>query len=165
MKLAKETILNYIRYGKAISPSKNLPSEMQGQAGVFVSIKKRGRLRGCVGTIEPTQPTLAQEIIQSAISASTKDYRFPPIEVGELDELDVSVDVLTLPEKISSPTQLDTKRYGVIVQKGKRRGLLLPDQEGVATVGDQIAFAKQKAGIKENEEGVGLFRFEVKRYK
>lgn len=163
MKLAVETIFNYVRNGKVMSPSENIPLEIQGRSGVFVSIKKRGRLRGCVGTIEPTQPDLAAEIIQSAISASTKDYRFPPIEADELDELSVSVDVLSSPEKISHLAQLDVKRYGVIVQKGKKRGLLLPNLEGVDSPADQVAIAKRKAGIGEDEE-VELYRFEVKRY-
>jgi AmmeMemoRadiSam system protein A len=165
VKLAKEAIFNYIRYGRVISPPDNPPPEMMGRAGVFVSIKKRGRLRGCIGTIEPTQPNVAGEIIQNAISSSTKDYRFPPIGKEELDDLSVSVDVLTPPEMISSLAQLDPKQYGVIVKKGHRRGLLLPDLEGVESAPYQVEIAKRKAGIELDEEGVELFRFEVKRYK
>ena len=165
VKLAKEAIFNCIRYGRVISPPENLPPEMGGRAGVFVSIKKGGRLRGCIGTIEPTQPNVAGEIIQNAISSSTKDPRFPRIGKEELDDLSVSVDVLTSPERVWGVAQLDPKHYGVIVKKGDRRGLLLPDLEGVESAAYQVEIAKRKAGIEPDEEGVELFRFEVKRYK
>jgi len=164
VKLARETIEQYVRFHKVPAPPKPLPPEMQGQAGVFVSIHdSRGGLRGCIGTIEPTQPSVAEEVIQNAISAATRDPRFPPVEADELDDLVINVDVLTAPEKIEGPEQLDPRRYGVIVQSGWRRGLLLPDLEGVDTVEDQIDIARRKAGIGRREP-IELFRFEVKRY-
>ena len=141
-----------------------LPKEMyQDRAGVFVSIKEEGQLRGCIGTLQAVQPSIAGEIIQNAISASSKDPRFPPIQAKELDKLVISVDVLGPMEEISAPGMLDVKRYGVVVTKGYRRGLLLPNLEGVDTVEEQIAIAKQKAGIGEYEEA-GLERFEVVRH-
>ena len=137
---------------------------MQGWAGTFVSLHdSRGNLRGCIGTIEPQQPTVAQEVIQNAISAATRDPRFPPVQPEELEGLDIKVDVLTEPEPIDSMDQLDPKRYGVIVESDWRRGLLLPDLEGVDTVEYQVDIAMRKAGIRPDEP-VQLYRFEVKRY-
>ena len=164
VELARRTIEAYVREGKVIQPPKDLAPEMQGKAGTFVSLHDRlGNLRGCIGTIEPTQPNIAQEIIQNAISAASRDPRFSPVKANELDGLDVKVDVLTEPEPISGPEELDPKRYGVIVESGWRRGLLLPDLEGVDSVDYQIDIACRKAGIRPNESKQ-LYRFEVKRY-
>ena len=134
------------------------------RAGVFVSIHKNGSLRGCIGTISPTCSSIAQEIAQNAVSASTKDPRFSAIRPSELDELEITVDVLGDTEEISSPDQLDVKRYGVIVSKGRRRGLLLPNLDGVDTVEEQISIALQKAGLDTDEENYELERFEVVRH-
>lgn len=164
VRLARETIEEYVKTGNRISVPEHLPDEMyNGRAGVFVSIKENGNLRGCIGTIQATQPSVAEEIVQNAISASTKDPRFLPIEPNELDKLTISVDVLGDAEIIDSADKLDVKRYGVIVTKGYRRGLLLPNLEGVDTVENQVAIAKSKAGIGEDEEVV-LERFEVVRH-
>ena len=163
--LARQTIESYILSRKALEFPKNLPAEMFHQrAGVFVSIHKEGRLRGCIGTFLPTTECVAGEIIQNAISASTKDPRFSPITPEELPFLEINVDVLTTPEEIASPEELDAKRYGVIVSSGAKRGLLLPDLEGVDTVEEQLEIARQKGGIREDEE-VKLERFEVVRHK
>jgi AmmeMemoRadiSam system protein A len=128
-----------------------------------VSLHHYGQLRGCIGTIEATRDNVAQEIIGNAIAAASRDPRFPPLRPEELGELEVKVDVLTPPEPISAPDELDPRRYGVIVQSGWRRGLLLPDLEGVDTVEYQVAIARRKAGIG-LDEPVQLYRFEVKRY-
>lgn len=164
VELARETIESYIRERQTIKPPAELVPEMQGQAGTFVSLHdSRGNLRGCIGTIEPQQPTVAQEVIQNAISAATRDPRFPPVQSEELEDLDIKVDVLTEPEPIDSMEQLDPKRYGVIVESGWRRGLLLPDLEGVDTVEYQVDIAMRKAGIRPGEP-MQMYRFEVKRY-
>ena len=153
VRLACASIETYLRTGKPLELTDEwqnaLPDEMLlQQAGVFVSIHKNGELRGCIGTIVPTTSSIAQEIIQNGISASTRDPRFPAIQVYELDCLEVSVDVLTDPESINSEADLDPCRYGVVVTKGYKRGLLLPDLEGVDSVAQQVAIAKQKAGIR-----------------
>ena len=137
---------------------------MKEKAGVFVCIKKYGELRGCIGTFEPTQENVAKEIVANAISTATRDPRFPPVSTNELKLLDYTVDVLTKPEPVSGKDQLDPRRYGVIVQAGRRKGLLLPDLEGVDTVDYQIDICRQKGGIAPDEP-VKLYRFEVKRYK
>lgn len=164
VQLARETIEDYILTGRKRSIPEKLPEEMHRQkAGVFVSIKKEGRLRGCIGTIQPVQDSVAEEIIENAISAAVRDPRFSPIGPEELDKLTISVDVLGATEEIDSPDKLDVRRYGVVVTKGYKRGLLLPNLEGVDTIGEQIAIAKQKAGIGEREQ-VRLERFEVVRH-
>ena len=164
VKLARETIENYIKQGKTITLPPDLPEEMINQkAGVFVSLKKFGDLRGCIGTFMPTQENIAQEIIRNAISAAVDDPRFFPVNASELEDLSISVDVLSAPEEVKDTSQLDPKKYGVIVSSGYKKGLLLPDLEGVDTVEYQINIAKRKAGIYPDEK-VKLYRFEVKRY-
>lgn len=164
VKLARSTVEMYVRTGRKPEVPDSLPGEMyRSRAGVFVSIKKCGSLRGCIGTIRPVQTSIAEEIIENAVSAASKDPRFLPIGPEELDMLAVSVDVLGDMEKINSADKLDVKRYGVVVTKEQRRGLLLPNLEGIDTVEEQIAIAKQKAGIEENEE-IELERFEVVRH-
>ena len=164
VRLARETIENYIKQGKIITPPLGLPEEMINQkAGVFVSLKKFGDLRGCIGTFMPTQENIAQEITKNAISAAVDDPRFSPVNFSELEDLSISVDVLSAPEEVKDISQLDPKKYGVIVSSGYKKGLLLPDLEGVDTVEYQIDIAKRKAGIYPGEK-VKLYRFEVKRY-
>lgn len=163
VQLAKETVEKYIREGLIKSPPEGLTTEMKERAGVFVSLKKKGKLRGCIGTFSPSTRNVAEEIIQNAISSSTRDPRFPSVGKEELNEIDYSVDVLSEPERVKGPEELDPKRYGVIVKKDWRKGLLLPDLEGIDTVEEQISIARQKAGIYPDEK-VELWRFEVKRY-
>ena len=161
--LARESLETYVREGRRPAVIEPLPEEMRFPAGAFVSIKKRGRLRGCIGTITPTQPRLAQEIIENAISAGCRDPRFNPVDESELGDLVYSVDVMGEPETITSIEELDPARYGVIVSHGSRRGLLLPDLEGIETPEEQVAIARQKAGIGPDEP-VKLERFTVHRY-
>ena len=164
VRLARETIENYIKHGKIITPPLGLLEEMINQkAGAFVSLKKYGDLRGCIGTFMPTQKNIAKEIIKNAISAAVDDPRFSPVNVSELEDLSISVDVLSVPEEIKDISQLDPKKYGVIVSSGYKKGLLLPDLEGVDTAKEQVDITKRKAGIYPGEK-VKLYRFEVKRY-
>ncbi|MDP2931020.1 MAG: AmmeMemoRadiSam system protein B, partial [Chloroflexota bacterium] len=138
VKLAKQTVETYIREGKVNPPPAELTPEMREAAGTFVSIHKLGSLRGCIGTFEAQEENVAHEIITNAISAATRDPRFPPVTTNELDYLDYSVDVLTKPVRVKDRSELDPKKYGVIVECGWRRGLLLPDLEGVENVDHQI---------------------------
>ncbi len=163
-KLAKETVEAYVKEGKITQPPKRLTPEMKGKAGVFVSIHKLGGLRGCIGTFEPQEVNVALETITNAVSSATRDPRFPPINPKELKDLEYKVDVLTPPEPVENEDQLDPKQYGCIVECDLRRGLLLPDLEGVDTVDYQISICRQKAGIMPDEP-VKLYRFQVKRYK
>jgi len=162
VRLAKEAVETFVRHGRVIEP-KELSEEMLEQAGTFVSIKTRGELRGCIGTLEATQANLALEVVRNAIDSATSDPRFPEVTPQELDGLCYSVDVLSPAEPVFGPEELDPKRYGIIVRLGPRRGLLLPDLEGVSTVEEQISIAKSKASIPP-EESPELFRFTVRRY-
>lgn len=162
VQLARDTIEAYIL--KRRRPERIPESLTQGKAGVFVSIHKQGALRGCIGTILPTRKNIAEEIISNAVNAATEDPRFPAIRPDELKWLDINVDVLTKPERIAGKDQLDVKRYGVIVTSGYKRGLLLPDLDGVDTVDQQVAIAMQKGGIS-SRDPVTLERFEVIRHR
>ena len=164
VRLARETIEQYIGTGGPVAVPEWVPPEMrEKKAGVFVSIHKEGRLRGCIGTILPAYGCVAEEIVRNAVSASTRDPRFDPVRPDELDRLEINVDVLTAPEKISGKEELDVKRYGVIVSSGSRRGLLLPDLDGVDTVDEQVAIAMKKGGITSRDR-ITLERFEVIRH-
>lgn len=165
VRLARLGLETYVRTGRRAAPPDGLPTELLHTcAGAFVSLKQHGLLRGCIGTIAPTAGSLAEEILRNAVSAGTDDPRFPPVTAEELPELVYSVDVLSKAEEIGSPGELDARRYGVIVQSGGRRGLLLPDLEGVSSAEEQIAIARQKAGIHPSEP-IRLFRFEVVRHR
>ena len=164
VKLARASLESYVLNRKRLPLPVDLPAEMRStRAGTFVSVHKFGALRGCIGTISPVMENVAEEIVENAISAATRDPRFTPIGPDELPFLEISVDVLGEPEDIASPDELDVKRYGVIVTAGRKRGLLLPDLDGVDTVEQQIDIARQKAGIGKNERFT-LQRFEVIRH-
>lgn len=163
VELAKETVEEWIRLRRKKTVPDPLPPELRKAAGVFVCLKEHGQLRGCIGTIEPCEESIAAEIISNAISSATCDPRFEPVAEDELDDLQYTVDVLMEPEPVSSLDELDPKRYGVIVESGYKRGLLLPDLEGVDTVEDQVSIAARKAGIYDGEP-ITLYRFEVVRH-
>ena len=173
VKLARASLESYIKNGKKLSVPKDIPDDIlkilpkeifEKQAGAFVSIHKNGELRGCIGTIAPTTDSVAEEIVNNAISASTRDPRFEPITEEEFEWLEINVDVLGEPEDIDSRDELDVKRYGVIVSCGYRRGLLLPDLEGVDDVDTQVDIAMRKGGISPTDD-YRLQRFEVIRHK
>ena len=163
VRLAKKTVETYVKEGKTPRSEKLIP-EMSQRAGVFVSIHKFRELRGCIGTIEPQEGNVAEEIITNAINSATRDPRFPPVAPNELKDLTYSVDVLTSPEPVESKDQLDSGKYGVIVESGFERGLLLPDLAGVDSVDLQIEICRLKAGIAPDDP-IKLYRFEVRRYK
>lgn len=164
VRLARRSVETHVKTGKFSMIPDGLPDAMlETRAGTFVSLKKHGKLRGCIGTTSATTNSVAEEIMQNAVSAAKYDPRFAPVTEDELSELVYSVDVLGEQEPIDSPDDLDVKRYGVIVQNGNRKGLLLPNLEGVNTVDEQISISKQKAGIRP-DESVKLFRFEVVRH-
>ena len=173
VRLARFSLESYVRDGRHVRGARDLPDDLAAalpeelfsmQAGAFVSLKKDGHLRGCIGTILPTRHSLAEEICANAISAGCRDPRFNPVEPDELDDLVYDVDVLSEPEDIAGPEALDPKRYGVIVSCGGRRGLLLPDLDGVDTVEEQVRIAAQKGGIDPTEPGVTYQRFTVTRH-
>ena len=164
VQLAKDAVELYVREGKIREVREDeFPPEFRERAGVFICLKIDGMLRGCIGTFQPVEPDIAHETVRNAISAATCDPRFTCVRAEELDVIEYTVDVLTPPEPVKERSELDPRRYGVIVQAGARRGLLLPDLEGVDTVDFQISIAMQTAGIPPGAP-VKLLKFEVKRY-
>ena len=164
VKLARASAEYFVKNGKVMEVPDWVPDEiLNAKAGAFVSVHKFGALRGCIGTILPTKDNLAQEIVRNAVSAVSEDPRFEAVEPGELKWLEINVDVLSEPEKIKSKDELDVKKYGVIVQSGYKRGLLLPDLDGVDTVDQQVSIAMRKGGISPGDK-IELFRFEVVRH-
>ncbi|MCD6232931.1 AmmeMemoRadiSam system protein A [bacterium] len=168
VKLAKQAVETYIKEQKTINPPDNLPEEVfKEKAGVFVTITKSGKLRGCIGTFLPTQKNIAQETIRSAIAAASEDWRFGAIQEEELPYLHYEVSVLSKPERINSLSELNPKKYGVIVQSAEnpfKKGLLLPNLEGVSTIEKQISIAAQKGGINLQKEKIVVHRFTIKKY-
>lgn len=161
--LARKSLAHYLKNGGKISVPHDLPSELhERKAGVFVSLKKRGDLRGCIGTIQGVQENLAEEVIENAVSAGLWDPRFPQVEESELKDIICTVDVLSESEPVKDISELDVRRYGVIVSNGRKRGLLLPNLEGVDSVEEQISIALRKAGIE--DEDYKLEKFEVVRH-
>ncbi len=178
---AKEAVENYINERRIISPSKDLPEEFfERKAGVFVTIEKEGRLRGCIGTYLSVRDNIAEEIIHNAVSAATEDYRFRPIKKEELPYLSYTVYILNKPELVKDISELNPKKYGIIIktmpisESGNvifnghsvpKSGLLLPDLEGVDTVEKQISITCQKAGINPKIEKIIIYKFTVEKYK
>ncbi len=171
--LAKNAIDEYVKNGSKYEINRDLPAELlTKKAGVFVSIHKKtrnnkdGELRGCIGTFEPTKDNIAQEIVDNAISAASRDFRFDPIKKNELENIDISIDVLSRPELVDNIQTLNPKKYGILIKSkdGARSGLLLPDLNGVDTIHDQIAIALNKAQISAHEP-INIYKFTVTRYK
>ncbi len=163
VQLARESINAFVRRRETVDPPDTLVEAFDQPGGAFVSLHACGQLRGCIGTIAATQANVVEEVIHNAISAATRDPRFSPVLPDELGELEISVDLLGAPEAIDSVDELDPVTYGVIVQHGTRRGLLLPNLEGIDTAEEQVAIALRKAWI-DPKEGYQLYRFRVDRY-
>ncbi len=163
VEVARKALENYVKGEEKFEFPEELPRELKEPGAAFVSLKKRGELRGCIGTILPARENLLEEIISNAVSAGVRDPRFPPVTPEELEEITYNVDVLSEPEEVEDISQLDPQRFGVIVRSGSRSGVLLPSLEGIDTVEQQLSIAEQKAGISEVDP-VEIYRFEVKRY-
>lgn len=161
--IARMTVESFVETGRIPSVD-DVPPFGAGMAGCFVSLHRGGALRGCIGTILPTKESVASEIIRNAVSACSEDPRFDPVRPDELGDLEISVDVLDAPERVDSAESLDPRRYGVIVTNGVRRGLLLPDLDGVDSVDGQLDIALRKAGIRPGER-YSIERFTVTRYR
>ena len=163
VKLAIQAVRHYLSTGYKLPCPAKLSDELKVRAGAFVSIKKDEKLRGCIGSIFPQTDHLAEEIIQNAINAAIRDPRFSPVTQKELPDLNFSVDVLTQPEMVKSQSDLNHKRFGIILKCGKKQGVLLPNLQGIESVEAQIQACQKKAGIKP-DDSTKIFRFESKRY-
>lgn len=164
--IAKEAVENFIK-NKTI---KEFPQKTNKKAGVFVSIYKKTKngkeLRGCIGTLVPTQENIIKEIVQNAISAATQDNRFLPVTKNELPYLSYSVDILKKPKLVKDIKELNPKKYGIIVKTlDGRTDVLLPNIEGIDNIKQQIAIACMKANINPLKENILIYKFEVLRYR
>lgn len=154
-------VRSYVNGGRAPKPPEDAFYECR--AACFVTLKKHGELRGCIGTLEPAEASLGWEIARNARSSALRDPRFPPVTSDEVEALTCSVDVLGHSEPCPV-TDLDPQIYGVIVEAGSRRGVLLPALSGVETVDLQVSIARQKAGIADDQP-FDVRRFRVMRYR
>ena len=164
VKLAIRSVEHFIETGKPLPCPEPLPQNLQQNAGTFVSIKKEGELRGCIGTMMPKYKNLAEEIIQNAVRAANEDPRFSPVEKSELPRLKFSIDVLTPLEKIENLKGHDIKKFGLVIRGKGKQGLLLPDLDIIKSANQQLTVCLKKGGFKENDT-YELFRFEVKRFR
>jgi len=164
--LAHQSISYFLKNNSILPTPENIDDFYKQKAACFVSLhtKSNNELRGCIGTLKPQHLNLAEEIIYNALSAAFDDPRFPPLEEKELGDINFSVDILSTPEQIQSPNELDPKKYGVIISFGRKNGVLLPDLEGVDTIEEQLSIAAEKGGIDLEEDEYKLERFEVKRF-
>lgn len=159
-----------------------LPQKLlKEKSGTFVTIEKKGELRGCIGTYLPLRNSIAEEIIANAIAAVTQDYRFSPVQADELPSLSYTVYLLGKPELVEDLAELDPQKYGIIVRTTPisapsgtdvvfnghlpyKSGLLLPELKGVDTPEKQITIACQKGGIALHREKIILYRFTTKKH-
>jgi AmmeMemoRadiSam system protein A len=164
LRLARQAVEHYVRTGEFLSPPPNPPPGLSEPGAAFVSLRVGGTLRGCIGTLGATKPTLTEEIIANAVAAALSDPRFPPVSVAELPALSYEVDIVGPLAPVAGEAELDPDRYGVVVECGRRRGVLLPAIEGVTSTEQQVAIARAKAAITPDEP-VTLYRFTVRRFK
>ncbi len=161
--IARDAVEGWVRTGLLSEPPRALPPALRERSGAFVSLRAGPRLRGCIGTLAPTRVTLAHEIIACAVNAATRDPRFPPVRLDELPGLVYEVDIVGALEAVAGIGDLDPKLYGVVVESAGRRGVLLPDLQGVDTPEQQVQIARMKAGLPPDAP-LGLYRFGVWRF-
>jgi AmmeMemoRadiSam system protein A len=164
--IAKDAIVLYLQAGQVAFPRENWYEQfdmLRRQAGVFVTLRKTGELRGCIGTIKPAYADTAVEIIENAISAAFRDPRFSQVCAEELSGLSICVDIVKPIEPVLGLADLNPSCYGVVVRQGGRQGVLLPGIEEITSVEEQVAIAREKGGIG-GHGPVELYRFEVDRY-
>jgi AmmeMemoRadiSam system protein A len=178
--LAKQAVETFIKEGKVLSPPEDFPKEfLKRKSGTFVTIDKNGQLRGCIGTFLPTEKNIAEEIIRNAIAAATEDYRFGAVQKDELPYLSYTVYILSEPELVKAPKELDPKKYGIIVRTTPlspsgdvvlnghfiaKTGLLLPGLKNVDTIEKQISIACQKAGVDPKRKKILIYKFRVEKF-
>jgi len=163
VKLAIHSVEYFLEAGKSLPIPNPLPESLKQNAGVFVSIKKQGSLRGCIGTITPKYKSLAEEIIQNALRAASQDPRFKPIQKKELPFLTFSVDVLTPLKKLENLEGHNTKQFGLLVQGKRKQGLLLPNLENIKSAEQQLRVCLEKGEFSDNDQ-YELYCFKANRF-
>lgn len=162
--LARGAVEHYVRTGILLAPPLGLPAELSDPGAAFVTLRTGEALRGCIGTLAATRPTLAEEIIANAVAAAMKDPRFPPVTAVELPSLTYEVDILSSLAPVVKDHDLDPAQYGVVVESEGRRGVLLPAIPEIVSTHQQLTIARTKAGIGAGEP-VMLYRFTVRRFR
>jgi len=163
VKLAIRSVKYFIETGNPLPCPAHLPDFLRQSAGIFVSIKKQGSLRGCIGTITPKYKNLAEEVIQNALRSASEDPRFDPIQKKELPSLTFSVDVMKPLEKIDSIKDQNIKQFGLVIRGEGKQSVLLPDLDIIKSADQQLQVCLKKGGFKWNDT-YEIFRFEVKRF-
>lgn len=164
LRLARQAVEQHVLTQVLLTPPDNPAARLKEPGAAFVTLRVGKTLRGCIGTLHPIKPTLANEIIANAVAAATSDPRFPPVAAEELAGLFYEVDIMGPLEAANGEVDLDPEQYGVVVEAGSRRGVLLPAIEGVTSARQQVAIARAKALIRPNE-AVTLYRFIVTRFR
>lgn len=165
VELASKTVESFVTQGRVLKLPDGLPDEMLSRkAGVFVTIFSNDELRGCIGTFAPTRQNIAEEIIDNAILACSRDYRFEPVWVKELPNLTYEVSILEEPKPVNNFSQLNPKEDGLIVKAGNKTGLLLPDVEGVNSIDQQFSICCEKGNINPESEKTDLYTFRVEKH-
>ena len=159
--LGRQAIDTYLRTRRLIDPPQPIPIGLQAPSGVFVTLHKDGELRGCVGSVQPTEATAAHELIRYAVASAVRDPRFEPVRLDEVSALTIKVQLLDPPEAITDISGLNPRTHGIIVRRGDRQALLLPGIEGIDTPEQQLRAARDKAGI-DRHAPVELQRFRTR---
>jgi MEMO1 family protein len=169
LKIARKTISSYVTSGTV--PDFNITDPvLKEKRGVFVTLNKEQQLRGCIGYIMPIEP-LYVAVSKMAVESATGDPRFPPVTENELAKLEIEISVLSVPERIHNPDDIILGTHGVIVRKGGRGGVFLP-QVAVETGWSKEQFlnelCSQKAGLPEDawkEKDIELYIFSAQVFK
>ena len=165
--MARNTIETFVKTGKApdITVKDARLNEIEG---AFVTIRKHGALRGCIGNIIGQEP-LVQTVRDMAVAAASQDPRFPPVTVAELKDIDLEISVLSQPRRIKDASEIEMGKHGVIVSQGKRQGVFLPqvaDETGWSKEEFLSELCSQKAGLpadawKSPDTGLYVFTADV----
>lgn len=149
--LARRSIEEFLRSGKQLKPDP-AGKKLLEKRGAFVSLKVKGHLRGCIGYPLPHKP-LQETIIEMAVAAATKDYRFPSLLPEELPDTRIEISVLTLPQAVKNAQEVEVGRHGIIISKGLCKGLLLPQVPGEYNWDREtyLCHGCLKAGLDEDE--------------
>ena len=163
LQLARLSINQLVQHNKVVNYTPQNPNLLT-KKGVFVTLRKKGILRGCIGFIEPVLP-LYQTVIQASIYAAIRDQRFPPVSIEELKDLEIEISVLAPLEKIHNPNFIEVGKHGLVITKGDKKGLLLP-QVPVENRWSREEFLQQaclKAGLPRNawKSGADIYIFEA----
>ena len=149
--LGRQAIETYLRTRRLIEPPQPIPPDLQAPSAAFVSLYKDGELRGCVGSVHPTEATAAHELIRYAVASALRDPRFDPVRLDEVSALRIKVQLLDPSEAVPDISGLNPQTHGIIVRSGDRQALLLPGIEGIDTPEQQLRAACEKAGINRYE--------------